>query len=352
MSADTELRDLFAQRTDGAPRGDVVERVAGSQRKARAIRRQRIAGGAALTVLAVAAAVVVVPGLPGRDRATDLPADKQTVAHGLLPVYRGGGKVLAAADFRTAATRISSITFTPTTYVLSVATTCDKDMPSDYMVSYEVNGHEAMAGSCSIGVSASSAQWGQDRAMWQAEYGVTLGQPATLTARIVRPAKGEEPRHAATYDGALDKDYRVAFAVYQPVPLADYPLPSKPAHLDPWQPVGHDHGSLYASYDAARVGTNTTRSTTLTLPPLGAQVDLSAGAPGRFVVAVDGTTILDWSSWTWDSDGFGGIALDPTALAPYGLRLKAGQRITVTITTSRFTEPRWSVDVSKTNRVR
>lgn len=88
---DTDLRDVLAQRAAVGPADSAAARVAAVDRRARVIRRRRVAT-ASLAVVVVLLAVTGLSGLlrGARDRAVPLPAHLQKVADGMLPRYTGG----------------------------------------------------------------------------------------------------------------------------------------------------------------------------------------------------------------------------------------------------------------------
>ncbi|MGZ4616731.1 MAG: hypothetical protein ACXV4A_14365 [Actinomycetes bacterium] len=173
-----------------------------------------------------------------------------------------------------------------------------------------------------------------------------LGQPVTITARVVAYAKGKAPDKEPVSRGPM-ADYRVAFAIYTPVLLADYPFPTRPAAL-----VSLDEGALSGegrrlrTVSARDVGATGATGVRFRLPRQGAVVDLYAVEPGTLRVAVNGTTVSEWSSWTYTGGGFGSIDVSAKGLRPYGVTVRPGQTVTVTITATRFTDPAWRAVVA------
>lgn len=316
-------------------------------RRVRIIRRHRAVGaGAALACLLFVAALA--PGLITRGGHNEpLPPVQRKVAHGLLPLYDAGGRATAYRTFRTDAARTATLTFTPLTRQVRIATTCAKDMPDGLMMQYAVNGQDVFASGCGTGLTATGASWGDERG-FLSEVGLRPGTPATITARIVKSSARQEPASAPTYLGTLDSNL-VAFGVYTPVPRATYPLPRRPKKLDAYSPEWDSTGlKVLGLFRGSQVGRTGTSALTVPLPRAGLVVDVDAGAPGQLSVAVNGTTMLEWSSWTWVSGTtFDGLIITPRSARAFGLDLAVGEHVRVTVTARYFAEPRWSVRVAR-----
>jgi hypothetical protein len=342
---DADLRELLAQRTVGAPADNAAARVAAVSRRVRVIRRRRAAAGSVVVVVLLLA-VTGLSGLfrGGNDQVAPVPAYRQKVAGGLLPRYTGGAEATAYISFRTDAKRETTFTFTPTSWAFLVAATCDKQMPASQLVTYEVNGHPFMSGSCGQGLSTDGPSYGEERARAQ-DIGIQLGQPATLRVSIVAAGKGAAEKRPV-YRGPM-ADYQVAVAVYSPVPVADYPLPPRPRKLESPDDGGgtYGQGPLLGKVDSRSVGANGRGAVVTTLGRKGLQVSLYAVAPGTVTVTVNDRTVDIASFWTWTGSGYGGIVLTPGALRKLGVDVAAGDRVSVGFTAERFTVAGWRAEV-------
>jgi hypothetical protein len=344
---DTDLRDVLAQRASAAPADNSLARVAAVDHRVRVIRRRRAASAS----LAVVILLLVVTGVSGLfrdapDKTAPVPAYKMKVAGGLLPRYTGGGEATAYTSFSTDVKRSTTFTFTPTSWNFLVSVACDKEMPSSRMVTYEVNGHPFMSGSCGRGPSTDGPSYGEERGRAE-DVGIRLGHPSTMRVAVVAWEKGTKtPETQPVYRGPL-ADYRVAVAVYSPMPVDDYPLPPRPRKLESLDEGGGTYGAgrLLGKVDSRTVGANGHGSIVATLVSKGVQVDMYAVAPGAVTVTVNGQTVDVASFWTWSGSGYGGTVLTPAALRKLGVQVRTGDRITVGFTGARFSVAGWRAQV-------
>jgi len=341
---DTDLRDVLAQRASAMPADISLARVAAVGHRVRVIRRRRAASAS----LAVVIVLLVATGVSGlfrepHDRTSPVPAYQQKVAGGLLPRYNGGGEATAYTSFSTDVKRETTFTFTPSSLAFRVAVACDKAMPSAYLVSFEINGHPLMSGSCgaSVSTAGTTAREEQGRAD---ELGVRVGEQSTVRVHVVR-GRTSTPETLPVYRGAM-ADYRIGVATYSPIPIADYPFPPRPrklASLDQGALAGD--GQLLGTVDSRTVGPAGPGAVPTTLTSKGLHVDTNAVAPGTLTMTVDGKTVDTASSWTWTSEASGGEHLTARTLRRLGVDVKVGDRITVRVTGSRFTDPAWRAQV-------
>jgi hypothetical protein len=138
---------------------------------------------------------------------------------------------------------------------------------------------------------------------------------------------------------------RVAFAGYNPVPIADYPFAPRPRHLDVRDLGTFDGGRLLGSISAQRVGATGSGELRLRMPQRGTVLDLAAVAPGTLRVSVGGRRVLIWNSWSWTGEGYAGFVVSPTSLRRLGLEVRVGEQFTVRVDASRYAAPGWRVRV-------
>jgi hypothetical protein len=347
---DTDLREVLAERASAVPPDGALARVAAVDRRVRVIRRRRVASAS----LAVVIVLLVVTGVSSlfrepQDRTAPVPAYQQKVAGGLLPRYNGGAEATSYATFRTDEKRVQTFTFTPTSWKFLVAVACDKEMPSTRMVTYEVNGHAFMSGSCGRGPSTDGPSYGLERARAE-DLGIRLGRPSTMRVTVVATVKGSpgSAEKQPVYRGPM-ADYRIAIAVYSPMPVDDYPLPPRPRKLESLDDGGGSYGAgrLLGKVDSRTVGANGHGSVVTTLSSKGLQVDMYAVAPGSVTVTVNGRTVDVASFWTWSGSGYGGLVLTPAALRKLGVDVKSGDSVSVGFAATRFTVAGWRAQVDK-----
>ncbi len=338
MSTSTEhdLRRTLAEHADLRPAADFTAQVRG---RIRTVRRRRAGATSLLAVAGLAAAlVVVVPRLAAT------PHELATAPANIkLPTYDHGGRLAGSVSFLTSERREASFTFTPTSWDLSWMTQCTPQvLVSDVTVAFFVNGHFAMGSSC--GGSASFDGWpGQGEATWS-RMGVRLGEPTTVTFRVVpRAETGTGTPYLTRYDGPMP-DVRVAAGIYAGVPLADYRFPPRPATLRPLPDLLDSDLVRLGSAPGPVVGT---QSTTFTYQDTLAII-ADAVEPGSLTILLDGIEVARWSTWGYDDGGFGMpfAGVDTDALAAVGLHLNPGQQMTLTVVAERFTDAAsWQVAV-------
>lgn len=284
------------------------------------VRRRRTWLATAAAAIAAAVAVgLTVPGHTGH--ATVVPA-KPAAAY---PAYQQGGKAIAGGQIVSPAQGALTFTFAPTSYQLYLATFCTNPRT---LVSVAVNGHLASFGACGGGLG-NIADPAASQAAWKISNQVILGRPNTVTVTLV---DADTPT-ARTLPPSKRPAGTVSAAIYQGVPLADYPLPAKPARLAPLTANGGEAVVL----DSRVVGGNGTFTVPL---PVGSRLDLTAIAPGQIDVWANGQHLETEAFWTYH-DQTASIDLTAGRLREPRTIPTPGESVTVRITASRFTGPYW-----------
>lgn len=228
MPETDDLRAVLHERTAAVPHPP--DRLAAVRR--RVVRRQRRRAGGALAVLVTGAATAVLVAGAGSsgthpERLDSRPSPDPGYAS---PTYYGGGRRIAEGTLVSLAAGGTSFTFTPTGWRLQVACTDRGPGPGgSAILAIAVNGHETAAGGCP---SSFAAAPDQDQAFWS-RLGVRLGRPSTVTAVLRTGYQSSSPAVPA---GSRPRG-TFAIAVYQRVPVGDYPLPPRPATLAPLAPA-------------------------------------------------------------------------------------------------------------------
>jgi hypothetical protein len=288
-----ELRDVMRSRVATLP--DNVDREHQVHDRVTGHRRRRLAVGTAGAVaLAAAATVLALTWLPiGTD--TTAPKPAPIVSGGQdqpLPEYLRGGRLIASKEATSA--RGITLTFTPTSLDFGFALSCkNADLatmqhtpPSDFTYS-TVNGHGSIGVGCGTEFTLDGeASFGRGEPNAHVLYGANVGEPVT-----VRWHFGDGGAHPGTV-------WRIG--VYQAVPIADYPFPSRPAHLLPltnelrYPPLAHL--KLYSTRSSGL-------ATEASFPVHhGLTVRSEAVVPGALRLYVDGRLLSTSYSWTYDNE--------------------------------------------------
>lgn len=333
-----DLRTLLAERaaTTAAP----VDRLGSVHR--RIVRRRRQRTGVVGAVLGAALLVtgVTLPQLGSRH--TDpiaAPAPKP-----ILDEYADGGKLLASGVLKSPEQGQVSFRFTPTDWHLQLDSMC-ASAPDLVWLAVRVNDHPMMEGGCGGGMSAN---YGHDQEFWT-QLGVRLGQPSTVTMTLIEPSTNVPEDLCRTCTPAPSTPYPLpaarrpgavfAVGVYERVPLADYPLPPRPATLQPLSRVSGP-GTL----DSRDVGANGTFSVRAVVGPK-TELKTMSVAPGALRLLVNGKAINEADSWRWDFGSQVGTNLDQDTLRAAGVQVPDGTTVTVTVEASRFAVPGWTLEV-------
>jgi hypothetical protein len=332
----TDLRDVLDERsaTDHAEARShlildgVYDRLEVRRKRRRAA--TTVTSGVGLTVVVIAAFAMTPPS--GSTPPTTLPWQATPSATVPSPTgvyiegfaeYANGAKVIAAASVPTP-TRTVSVVFVPTSLDLGFFTRCEGN--GDYVVA--VNGKQFSSGTgCGSAYLSTTGPLGK-------QYGVTVGEPSTATFSVTADS------------GSL------ALAVGQNVAPADYRFPPRPQTLRPIEHPDEERRMAYLTQEDMYAGDwgmapdsrlwNKAQSAYF---PWGEpiRVKVQAQTPGAMTVKVNGVEVLS-HEW-WDYEQGRGISIDSTDWKEsYGLDLKKGDPITLTVTPTRMTGD-WYVHV-------
>ncbi len=346
----TSLREVFDERTVSMPerpaRGaEVASRVT-------RLRRQRAAATVAAVVVAVGLAVGLPLGFSGLGR-TDraVPAWEQTTDG--LKVWAVGSKLVAHGSFRSDERRSATLTFRRTAGALTFSSVCSPDLGKQVEIYWSVNGHVMGGGSCAEGGGSyyTAGSFPDFESSWKGT-GVAVGERATLRYWLTSGPRTASARASSdkgmgsppTYRAAMP-DTAVTFGIYQRVDPAAYPLPPRPKKLAVLTgPMSAGDGKILGTVDSRTVtgGPNAAVTLTRTLPVTGLDYQLGFVSPGQVLVSVNGTAIGRHESWGYGEWGAGGTHISRSDLAAAGLDVRPGDKVTITLTPSRFTDPGWT----------
>lgn len=327
-----DLRDALSRSAEPGPRSS--ERLVGVRRLVARRRRQR-AAGSAVVALAVVGAVFAVTQ-PSRPQPAP-PATSRMVG---LPTYAQGGRLLGQAQLTAKVGDERTFDITPTGYELTVVTSCTGSPSQLIDVVVQINGRGVTWGGCGTIGSGPFEDGGR---FWK-QFGVTPGQPATVSVRI-----GPSDRQA----GAQDADSAaipVSAGVYQAVPPEQYPLPPRPALVTPPPDDDRVRNSSTPQRDVVRIepGPAATGRLTRTLtyhPDVVGEV--RTWAPGLVRLLVNGKSFSGTATWTYSPSDYG-FDLTPAALREVGIAVpRDGEPVTLTVVTERFQDPAWRLEVGR-----
>lgn len=290
----------------------------GRLRAALRVRRRHTWLATAVAAAVVVAGVAVGLTVPSHTNNATVVPTKPSAPY---PTYHGGGKAIAGGQITSPTQGTLTFTFVPTSYELFLATFCSNPRS---LITVAVNGRVDQGGGCSGG-QGDIADSAASVTEWQKANQVVLGQSNTVTVTLV---DADTPT-AQPLDQAQRPTGTLAAAIYQGVPVADYPLPAKPAHLPPLTSNGGEPVIL----DSRTVGPNGTFTVPATV---GSRLDVTAVAPGQIDVQVNGQHLQTDAFWTYDSQT---AMIDLSSAMLHGAR--AGQNVTLTITATRFASPYW-----------
>lgn len=316
-----DLKRVLVDISDAAPLvGDLA---AAAESRGQAIRRRR--SGLAAAAVALAVGAVVVPNLPGGTTSappvgTPTPSPTRSADDDQpLPEYLRGGRLVASVE-ETNREGVS-LTFTPSVTEFGFVESCSRPDSSTGegnppMAVVDVNGRPASGTSCGRALSTGGdGDFGQPHG-WQ-DYGVTVGEPVTVT---MGPGRG-----FADLDGGTT--WRLA--VYEAVPLNEYPFPDPPDQLltldkDPLG--GEGRRLLWGDGSAYSVGF------TYTVPVRqGLELRVETVEPGELRMLVDGVVRATYRSWTYEQEGYGAfVSLRELGIEP-------GDEVKISFQTERFT---------------
>jgi hypothetical protein len=339
----TDLRDVLDQRS-----AEPVDRTAAHHLRLSAVRariaarrRRRTAVGAAC-----AAVVLLVTGTTiALNRATTDPSPGRpapAATRGRLiegfPEYAEGTRVTAAGS-AALPTRTIDLTLVPGTPRLVLFGRCRVGGGVRLDVELQVNGHGVLSGGCdgalpSIGYDLSEA-------------GVEPGRPVTVRMVVTGARTRTRPTVGPADDEqgvptAVPADGDFALAVGEPVPFADYPLPSRPAALKPLgsampSPDAGSKASLGPVLRADPTDPNRRQRLTVTWRAV-ETVWMVAQTPGALHLRVDGTEVMT-NKW-WDY-GQGRQSGPPDSTWP-GRPVWPGKQVTIEVVPEHMTGD-WAV---------
>jgi hypothetical protein len=335
MLTTNELRDQLAADVESAPRN--VDRTSQVRRRVTLHRRRRAIGSgvASLTVLAVAA-LVVIPQL-GDDSQTVPPAapSPSPTADAALDDYQFGGLLIAQGEHT--GSEPFTVPFTASNRNVMFTVDCYVPGAGDdghVVVSFVVNDQPQGAMSCDE----------NDHFTGGNSFG-----PAVGGTDAVHP--GRPGSVVVSFDTPVSALSRVRIGVYERVPLASYQFPEAPDPLPPLDQYGnllpreHKHPLVVVSAgplpreDAGEpviVGPTGTWSGTFVLNH-GLDIESQTVAPGELHFLVDGKEVATQSGWNYNNSGSSATF----SLAKLGIH--KGDTVTLTVTAERFPGSSWAV---------
>jgi hypothetical protein len=288
-----EVVQLLVGHADDAPCPDEL----GPAVRARRRRRSRW--------LAAAAVVVALAGLGGLVTGAAAPGPVDGVAlTAPLPdpvPYRDGGELAAQARVDTAVSREVAVPFTPTALPITLATSCTDTRA---LQSISVDGRTVVSGGCGAVPTGDGGPF-------------TVGRTATVTFSVT--GRGT-----------------ALLAVYQRVPLPQYPFPPRPDRLAELPPPGA-RGAL----DSRTVGATGEHALDVVVED-GQQLEVHSVAPGAVRLLVDGRELALAEFWDWEASTHA-LSLAPATLRSHGVTASTGQVVRVTVQATGFAVPGWTV---------
>lgn len=317
-----------------------TDRLVGVRRAVARRRRQRALASGAAGLALVLGAGVALSQLPATSTSREVapaastPTVGPAAAEGIeLSPYYAGGRLLASGELPGRVGATTTVEFTPASYGLALRELCEVPQGRTIALETEVNGNPVGQGSGCTG--STRAGFEQDEAYWSA-LGVRPGEPSTLSVTVI-PVAAMGPIGDEVAD-ADDPSLVVLLAVYEDVPVAEYPFPPRPATLEP---IG---GGANQIPDAAAVMTPDRRTATVTWDET-LQASIAAAEPGTARLLVDGVVVGGAGFWDYEGGG-AGLFLGSQTLTDAGLPAPVpGQVLTLTVEAERFAEGAWEVRV-------
>ncbi|MEU8077054.1 SigE family RNA polymerase sigma factor [Catellatospora citrea] len=309
LRLDPSLRAL-PQPDDDAPVGN--ERLVAVQRRIIQRRRTRLSAAAAacLIVIAAISGYALAPG-PDRGDVADLPE-----------LYRGHRIVARLqANFSQGT---AELVWTPGSTDLTLFPACATGLlPAE--VELSVNGAYVATVTCGTRMEFTLARTMNARTA--AARDLHVGEPARITLSAVGAAA--DTRQRTSGDGVM------AVAVAERLPFDEYPLPSRPASLDPLPNPDPIPGRIRLYGPEAQVTTVEWRGS-LTLRA-------RAQTPGSLLVSVNGIAVENFGWWDYEQGNRAGfLDVDTTDAARLGLpALVTGQTVVVTVEPEFMTGDWW-----------
>jgi hypothetical protein len=276
----TELREVLEERSEATP-AEVMHhlRLAGVRARIRARRRRRVAAWAAAAVVAIAgvASVAFAPDRGGDGSAVDPVATIEG-----FPVYANGTHVVAAERTRLPDTRLE-LTFIPAIDDLTVFTDCVGADLEKFNVEVRFHGEQMSLG---CGGSVTPANW--------VERGLRVDEPNVLVMNVVAGAN-------------TTAEYGIAIGAA--VPFEDYPLPPRPATLNPLDgplPAGCTEVICPGAFIIRSDPADPLAPRQMTVPwQTIRSVEMVAQTPGMLHVTANGDSLGTATWWTYDQGGYG-----------------------------------------------
>ncbi|MFC7246292.1 SigE family RNA polymerase sigma factor [Catellatospora aurea] len=306
LRLDPTLRAL-PQADEDAPAGN--ERLVAVHRRITQRRRGRLSAAAAacLIVIAAISGYALAPGLDRGDVA-DLPE-----------LYRGHRIVARMqASF---AQRSAQLMWTPGTTDLTLFADCATGTrPAEV----ELSVNDAYVTTIACGTRLEFAVARAMTARTAAAWNVRVGQPARITLTVVGAATPSDQR--APDDGVM------AVAVAEHVPFEQYPLPPRPARLDPLEGPDTAPGRVRLDGPEAQVISGVWRGS-LTFRA-------RAQTPGSLLVSVNGIPVENFMWWDYEQ-GYQAGLLDVDSADARRLGLVTGQTVVITVEPEHMTGDWW-----------
>lgn len=282
----TDLRDELDARS--IPGDDLLgpARLAGVQGRIRTIRRRR-AGGVAAAIAVVVALLIGYGTLP-RPAALPEPATSPgpSMVNG-FPEYAFGARVVSTG---TAAMR-EPLTLTAVAGDRGFSFTHRCAVTDEHlMVRWRIAGRNDSSGaSCS---TDSNGSYRPDDTFWT-QAGIRPGDTVTFVVWV--EWDGRKPRSTPLPDGSY------SFAVMRRLAFEEYPLPPRPAVLEPLSEAAANisPAGAIAVVESDPADPNGVRSLTVAVPA-GASLDIGAQTPGTMRVLVDGKLLATAEWWSYD----------------------------------------------------
>lgn len=331
------LRELLEERS--APPATLVHdlRMAGVRRKVSTRRRRRLAVVGAAVLALVVAGGTVGAGVAGSGRSVT-PAGPAGFAE-----YHEGNRVVAATSGPLTETELE-FTFTPATDGLTLYWRCRVPPPwwhslisvGDHSVHLPelevlVNGERVTRWTGEV--ACATPPDGPDVLVFPETWvdaGITVGEPATVTVRIVG-----EVVNSTGDPVTLPEDAEWGVAVAEPVPFTQYAFPPRPAPLPELRVPAHGDPALLLTSDPADPTREVGASFAWSLNR-GYLLQVGARTPMSLTVLLDGVPVGMVEVWNYHSHCRAGLDLTRDLLAAHGLADLPGRRATLAVRPERI----------------
>lgn len=327
-----DLKELMEERS-AVPPGASVIRYPQISRRITTRRRRRVA----LTAVTCAAVLAIAGGytaLP-RDAVDPTPANTAPTFTGGFPAYAQGARLTGYASAPVPSGAVS-LTWTPSTSDIFVAVAC-RGVPRDMAVlsTLDLNGPY---GGFNCRDETIFFRYGQIPPTFS-DPRVRVGEPNTLALTLDSgiPVPGASP-------GAMPTSGTLELAVYERVPFAEYPLPTRPGALKPL-----DSAKTCANDQVLRSDPRDPGKPVSVVTQWRDQlmVSLASQTPGLLHVTFDGVAVSSAEWWDYDATPQGRTwhtELPPGTVASGWSSPGLGEPFTVTVTPLHVTGD-WQVTV-------